>query len=152
MSVIGRSVRRLEDRPLVTGRGAFAADIAFPQMLHMGVVRSGHAHGRIMSIDASGALAMPGIVAVWTSVDAADLPPSCCRRPRAEGWAPVPQRFGAGRRGPLVGEPVAVVFATDPYVAEDAADLVAIVVEELPVILDAGAAPGEFEDGRSTEP
>jgi len=54
MSVIGRSVRRLEDRPLVTGRGAFAADIAFPQMLHMGVVRSGHAHGRIMSIDASG--------------------------------------------------------------------------------------------------
>src|SRR5260370_662122 len=62
MSFVGRSVTRLEDRPLVTGRGAFAADIAFPRMLHMRVVRSAHAHGRIMSIDASAALAMAGVV------------------------------------------------------------------------------------------
>src|SRR5216684_180193 len=53
MSFVGRSVTRLEDRPLVTGRGAFAADIAFPRMLHMRVVRSAHAHGRIMSLDAA---------------------------------------------------------------------------------------------------
>ena len=50
-----------------------------------------------------------------------------------------------------VGDPVAAVFATDPYLAEDAADLVAVEVDELPVILDASAAPGEFDTGRSTE-
>ena len=51
MNFVGRSVTRLEDRPLVTGRGRFAADVAFPRMLHMRVVRSAHAHGRIVSID-----------------------------------------------------------------------------------------------------
>ena len=152
MSVIGRSVKRLEDRPLVTGRSAFAADIAFPHMLHMRVVRSGHAHGRVISIDASAALALPGIVAVWTSVDVADIPPIDFRLTRVEGLAPYRQPILARQRVRYVGEPVAAVFAIDPYVAEDAADLVAIAVEELPVILDAGAAPGEFEDDRSTEP
>ena len=56
------------------------------------------------------------------------------------------------RRVRYVGEPVAVVFATDAYLAEDAADLVTVEVEELPVVLDARSTPGEFEDGRSTEP
>jgi CO/xanthine dehydrogenase Mo-binding subunit len=151
MSVIGRSVRRLEDRPLVTGHSAFAADIAFPQMLHMRVVRSGHAHGRIMSIDASAALALPGIVAVWTSADVADIPPIDFRLTRVEGLAPYRQPILARERVRYVGEPVAAVFAADPYVAEDAAELVAIQVEDLPVVLDASAAPGEFEPGRSTE-
>ena len=64
MSIVGTSVRRLEDPPLVTGRGAFAADVAFPHMLHMRLVRSAHAHGRIVSIDASAALALPGVTAV----------------------------------------------------------------------------------------
>src|SRR6516225_3784521 len=126
MSFVGRSVTRLEDRPLVTGRGAFAADVAFPHMLHMRVVRSGHAHGHITPID--------------------------FRLTRIEGLAPYRQPILARQRVRYVGEPVAAVFAIDPYVAEDAADLVAIAVEELPVVLDAGAAPGEFEDGRSTEP
>src|SRR5215471_8166824 len=152
MSVIGRSVRRLEDRPLVTGRSAFAADIAFPHMLHMRVVRSGHAHGRVISIDASAALAMAGVVAVWTSTDVSGIPPIDFRLTRIEGLAPYRQPILARQRVRYVGEPVAAVFAIDPYVAEDAADLVAIAVEELPVVLDAGAAPGEFEDGRSTEP
>src|SRR5216683_1091945 len=152
MSFVGRSVTRLEDRPLVTGRGAFAADIAFPHMLHMRVVRSGHAHGRIMSIDASAALAMAGVVAVWTSADVSEIPPIDFRLTRIEGLAPYRQPILARQRVRYVGEPVAAVFAIDPYVAEDAADLVAVAVEELPVILDAAAPPGEFEDGRSTEP
>jgi aerobic carbon-monoxide dehydrogenase large subunit len=152
MSFVGRSVTRLEDRPLVTGRGAFAADVAFPHMLHMRLVRSGYAHGRIMSIDASAALALPGVVAVWTSADVSEIPPIDFRLTRIEGLAPYRQPILARQRVRYVGEPVAAVFATDPYVAEDAADLVAIAVEELPVILDASAAPGEFEDGRSTEP
>src|SRR5229473_7137219 len=152
MSFVGRSVTRLEDRPLVTGRGAFAADIAFPRMLHMRVVRSAHAHGRIMSIDASAALAMAGVVAVWTSADVSEIPPIDFRLTRIEGLAPYRQPILARQRVRYVGEPVAAVFAIDPYVAEDAADLVAVAVEELPVILDAGASPGEFEFGRLTEP
>ena len=151
MSFVGRSVTRIEDRPLVTGRGAFAADVAFSHMLHMRLVRSAHAHGRIMSIDAGAALELAGVVAVWTSADVSEIPPIDFRLTRIEGLAPYCQPILAGQRVRYVGEPVAAVFATDPYVAEDAADLVAVAVEELPVILDAAAAPGEFEDGRSTE-
>ena len=152
MSVVGRSVPRLEDRPLVTGRGRFAADVGFPHMLYMRVVRSVHAHGRIASIDAGAARALPGIVAVWTFADVADIPPIDFRLTRIEGLAPYRQTILARHRVRYVGEPVAVVFATDAYLVEDAADLVVVEVEELPVILDASAAPGEFEDGHSTEP
>ena len=55
MNFIGRSVPRLEDLPLVTGNGRFAADVSFPHQLHMRVVRSPHAHGRIRAIDADAA-------------------------------------------------------------------------------------------------
>jgi carbon-monoxide dehydrogenase large subunit len=152
MSVVGRSVPRLEDRPLVTGRGRFAADVGFPHMLHMRVVRSAYAHGRIVSIGAGAARALPGVVAVWTFADVADIPPIDFRLTRIEGLAPYRQTILARERVRYVGEPVAAVFAADPYVAEDAADLLAVTIEELPVILDASATPGEFEDGRSTEP
>jgi CO/xanthine dehydrogenase Mo-binding subunit len=152
MRFVGRSVTRLEDRPLVTGRGSFAADVAFPHMLHMRLVRSPHAHGRIMAIDIAAALALPGVAAVWTSADVADIPPIDFRLTRVEGLAPYRQPILARERVRYVGEPVAAVFASDPYLAEDAADLVTIAVEELPVVLDASAAPDEFEDGRSTEP
>ena len=152
MSFIGRSVTRLEDRPLVMGRGAFAADITFPHILHMRVVRSDHAHGRIVSIDATAALALPGFTAVWTSADVAEIPPIDFRLSRIEGLAPYRQPILARERVRYVGEPVAVVFASDPYVAEDAAELVATEIEDLPIVLDASAAPGEFEPGRSTEP
>jgi carbon-monoxide dehydrogenase large subunit/6-hydroxypseudooxynicotine dehydrogenase subunit gamma len=121
-------------------------------MLHMRVVRSAHAHGRIGSIDAGPALAMPGVVAVWSSADVSDIPPIDFRLTRIEGLTPYRQPVLASRYVRYVGEPVAAVFAVDPYVAEDAADLVAVTVDELPVILDASAPPGEFEDGRSTEP
>jgi carbon-monoxide dehydrogenase large subunit len=151
MSIVGTSVRRLEDPPLVTGRGAFAADVAFPHMLHMRLVRSAHAHGRIVSIDASAALGLPGVTAVWTSADVAEIPPIDFRLTRVEGLAPYRQPILARERVRYVGEPVAAVFATDSYVAEDAADLVAVEAEDLPVVLDATAPPGEFEPGRLTE-
>src|SRR5262244_1344196 len=151
MSVIGRSLERLEDRPLVTGRGEFAGDVAFPHMLHLRLVRSAHAHGRLVSIEASAALALPGVAAVWTSADVAEIPPIDFRLSRIEGLAPYRQPILARERVRYVGEPVAAVFASDPYVAEDAADLVIIEVDDLPPVLDASAAPGEFEAGRSTE-
>jgi aerobic carbon-monoxide dehydrogenase large subunit len=151
MSVIGRSLERLEDRPLVMGRGEFAGDVAFPHMLHLRLVRSAHAHGRLVSIEASAALALPGVAAVWMSADVAEVPPIDFRLSRIEGLAPYRQPILARERVRYVGEPVAAVFAGDPYVAEDAADLVIIEVDDLPPVLDASAAPGEFEAGRSTE-
>jgi carbon-monoxide dehydrogenase large subunit/6-hydroxypseudooxynicotine dehydrogenase subunit gamma len=152
MSMIGRSVRRKEDPPLVTGRGSFAADVSFPRQLHMRVVRSPFAHGEIRSIDPSAALALPGVVAVWTAEDVEHIPPIDFRLTRIEGMEPYRQRVLAKGKVRYVGDPVAVVFATDPYLAEDAADLVALDIEELPAALDASAAPVEFEPGRMSEP
>jgi len=151
MGFVGRSVPRLEDRPLVTGRGTFAADIAFPHLLHMRVVRSMHAHGRIVSIQTKAAQALPGVVTVWTGEDVDKIPPIDFRLTRVESLAPYRQPILAQERVRYVGEPVAAVLASDPYLAEDAADAVEVEIAELPVILDASAAPGEFAEGHSTE-
>jgi len=148
---IGRSVERLEDPPLVTGRGRYAADISFPHQLHMRIVRSNHAHGKIVSIDASAAKALPGVVAVWTAADIPEVPPVDFREGRIEKLEPYRQPVLATDRVRYVGDPVAAVFAEDAYIAEDAADLVTMEIDELPVLLDAEAEPGEFSPGRNTE-
>jgi aerobic carbon-monoxide dehydrogenase large subunit len=152
MTFVGRSVQRLEDPPLVTGRGRFAADVSFPHQLHMRVVRSTFAHGRIVGIDASSAIALPGVVSVWTAADVADIPPIDFRLTGLEQLKPYRQRVLATDIVRYVGEPAAVVFADDAYLAEDAAELVQVEVDELPPLLSAGAPPGEFSPGRSTEP
>ncbi|HXD15270.1 MAG TPA: xanthine dehydrogenase family protein molybdopterin-binding subunit, partial [Xanthobacteraceae bacterium] len=151
MNFVGRSVTRLEDRPLVTGNGRFAEDVSFAHQLHMRVVRSPHAHARIRTIDTAAARNVPGVVAIWTTADVADIPPIDFRLTRIEGLDPYRQPILATDRLRYVGEPVAVVFATDPYIAEDAADLVAIEAEPLPVLMDADAPPGAFDAGHSTE-
>ncbi len=148
---IGQSVERLEDPPLVRGRGRFAGDISFPHQLHMRVVRSNHAHGKIASIDISAARALPGVVAVWTAADITDVPPIDFREGRIPSLEPYRQPVLATDAVRYVGEPVAAVFAEDPYVAEDAADLVTMEVDELPILLAAEAEPGEFSAGRNTE-
>jgi CO/xanthine dehydrogenase Mo-binding subunit len=152
MRFVGRSVTRLEDPPLVAGRGRFAADVSFPQQLHMRVVRSANAHGRIVSVDIAQACALPGVHAVWTAEDVSDTPPIDVRLTRIEGLEPYRQFVLAKDRVRYVGEPVALVFAADQYVAEDAADLVEVQVEELPAVLRAEDQPAEFSAGRSTEP
>src|SRR5215470_16613187 len=89
--VVGASVSRLEDAPLVTGRGLFAADVSFPAQLHMRVVRSPVAHGRIVGVDAAAAKASPGVVAIWTIADIAELPPIDFRDDRVEPLIPYRQ-------------------------------------------------------------
>jgi carbon-monoxide dehydrogenase large subunit/6-hydroxypseudooxynicotine dehydrogenase subunit gamma len=148
---IGASVPRLEDVPLVTGRGQFAADISFPRQLHMRVVRSANAHGVMKSIGIDEARALRGVVAVWTARDIADLPPIDFREGPIEKLAPFRQPVLARDRVRYVGEPVAAVFATDPYIAEDAADLVTVEVDELPAVIDAAASVADFADGLTTE-
>jgi carbon-monoxide dehydrogenase large subunit len=151
MTFVGRSVPRLEDRPLVTGNGRFAADVSFAHQLHMRVVRSAYAHGRIVSIDTQAARAAAGVVAVWTAADVAAIPPIDFRLTRIEGLEPYRQPILAKDRVRYVGDPVAVVFAADPYSAEDAADMVSVEIEVLPALLAADAPPGEFAAGHSTE-
>jgi carbon-monoxide dehydrogenase large subunit/6-hydroxypseudooxynicotine dehydrogenase subunit gamma len=148
---IGQSVERLEDPPLVTGRGRYAADISFPHQLHMRIVRSNHAHGKIVAVDTCAAKALPGVVAVWTAADIPEVPPVDFREGRIEKLEPYRQPVLATDRVRYVGDPVAAVFAEDAYVAEDAADLVTMEIDELPVLLDAEAEPGEFSPGRNTE-
>src|SRR5204863_2056022 len=149
--VFGRSVPRLEDRPLVRGRGQFVGDLGFPHQLHMRVVRSAYAHALLRAIEVSAALAAPGVVSVWTAAEIADLPPIDFRDPANEALRPYRQPLLAQDKLRYVGEPVAAVFATDAYLAEDAADLVTIEAEELPPVLDAAAAPSSFAPGLSTE-
>ena len=96
----------------------------------MRVVRSATRTAGSSRIDAAAARALPGVVAVWTAADIADLPPIDFREGRTE-LEPYRQPVLA-RQVRYVGEPVAAVFATDPYLAEDAADLVDVEIEELP--------------------
>jgi aerobic carbon-monoxide dehydrogenase large subunit len=148
---IGQSVERLEDPPLVAGRGEFAGDINFPHQLHMRIARSAHAHGRIVSIDTAEARALPGVYAVWTHADIAHLPPIDFREGSIPALDPYRQPILANGKVRYVGEPIAAVFAENQYIAEDAADLVAVEIEELPAVIDAQAT-FEFSPGLNNEP
>ena len=148
---IGRSVERLEDPPLVTGRARFAADISFPNQVHMRIVRSSVAHAEIVSIDVAAARAVPGVVAVWTAADIPEIGPIDFREGRIESLEAYRQPVLAHDRVRYVGQPIAAIFADDAYVAEDAAELVMAEMRELPVLVDAAAEPVEFAPGHTTE-
>ena len=148
---VGRSVPRLEDRPLLLGQGRFAADISFPGQWCMRVVRSPIAHGKLKSIDAAVALKLPGVHAVWTHADVAHIPPIPFRLTRIEGLTPYQQPVLAKGVVRYVGEPVAVVFAADQYIAEDAADLVELEIEQQRATLLSTEEPGFYGHELSTE-
>src|SRR5258708_20426213 len=150
--IIGASVTRLEDAPLVRGRGLFAADVSFPSQLHMRVVRSPAAHARISAVDITKALSAPGVVAAWTGRDLADIPPIDFRDDRVEKLVPYRQPVLARDRVRYVGEPIAVVFAENPYQAEDAAEQVTAALEQLPPLLSTADTPCQLAPGLSTDP
>ena len=148
MPLIGSSVPRLEDQPLLRGQGRFAADISFPDQIHMRVVRSPVAHGRLLDIDIAAAVAMPGVVAVWTGEDVSQLfRRSTSAWSGSKAWSRYRQPILAQQRVRYVGEPVAVVFAEDPYLAEDAAEQVVLDIEELPPCLDPTRRSGRIRRG-----
>ena len=149
---IGKSVTRLEDRPLLTGDARFVGDLSFPHQLHARIVRSAHAFGRILKIEREAANKAPGVVAVWDASDLGALPPIPFRETSIRGLAPYRQPVLARNFVRYVGEPVAVVFADDPYRAEDAADLVVADIEPLASYLDAACPPREFAPGLTCEP
>ena len=142
---VGRSVPRLEDRPLLTGQGRFAADISFAGQWVMRVVRSSVAHGKILAIDARAALALPGVHAVWTARDVAHIPPIPFRLTGLTALEPYRQPVLATDVVRYVGEPVALIFAENAYLAEDTADLVELAIEPRPATLHASEEPGIYE-------
>src|SRR6185437_1358315 len=141
--VIGRDVPRLEDGPLIRGKGRFLDDIALPDMLHAAFLRSPHAHALIRSIDAAAARDLPGVAAILTL---ADLTPYLAET-RLRVAMPSPsyrQQLDrpvlADREVVHVGEPVALVLADSRYVAEDALAMIEIDYDPLPVAADCLAA------------
>lgn len=143
----GRRQPRVEDVRLLTGKGTFVDDVQRPGMLHACFVRSPFARATINGIDATAALELPGVYAVFT---AADINPDVREAWHAVAGKDVPDT----PRPPLadgevkfVGDPVAVVIANSRYVAEDAVDLVDVDYEQLPAIADFRKAIGGAETG-----
>src|SRR5204863_4329365 len=137
---IGRSVRRIEDRRLLTGRGKYAADFRLPGMLHAAVLRSPPAHARLHAIRAKAALGSPGVVAVVTAEDLGAfgrIPVRLGPRPSVVACLQPPL---AREKVRYVGEPVAFVVAESRYVAEDALELVEVNYDTLPAVTDARRA------------
>ena len=139
---IGRSLERREDVRLLTGQGAYLADLRVPNCLHLCFVRSDHAHAKIRDISLEAALAMPGVVGAITGAELA-------REMQGQKIPVLIPAFAANYRQywPLAvdeaywhGEPLAAVVAEDKYVAEDAAAAVEVDYEPLPVVTDADAA------------
>src|SRR2546428_10650972 len=125
---IGRAVKRKEDPDLLTGKAQFIADAEMPGMLHMAVLRSPYAHAHITAIDTNDALALPGVAAVITGADAAEMSTPLFGLP--PGWS---THCLAIEKVCYVGEPVAAVAAQDRYLAEDALEKIAVGYEPLPV-------------------
>jgi carbon-monoxide dehydrogenase large subunit len=134
--MIGKSPRRLEDPVLLRGEGRFAADMNNAGQVHMRVVRSSVAHGELRKVNAEAARSLAGVIAVWTFEDVADVPPIDFRLSGMPEMKAYRQFILARERVRYVGEPVAVVFAEDAYLAEDAADLVELDIDPLPTVLE----------------
>ena len=137
MSILGTRVIRSEDPRFLTTGGVYTADVQDEQLAgacHVHFVRSAVAHGRISAIDVSAARQAPGVIAVFTGADLADLPML---------GAPVPgineqmgQQLLARDVVRYVGEPIAAIATEGRYQGEDAADLVDVDYDVLPPVVD----------------
>jgi carbon-monoxide dehydrogenase large subunit len=146
--VIGAALRRKEDPRLLTGRGRYVDDLRLPGMLHVALVRSPHAHARILRVDPAAALRLPGVRAVLTARDAPELAASVPALIQEPGWPTYVHPVMAGERARHVGEAVAAVVADDPYRASDGAEAVRVDYEPLPVAAaPAVPAPAVVHEG-----
>jgi CO/xanthine dehydrogenase Mo-binding subunit len=123
LKYVGRNVARVDGIDKVTGRAKFVGDIIVPGMLFGRILRSPYAHARIVSIDAGPAEALPGVVAVLTAADIADLNPIYNGRPVI-----------AMNKVRYAGEPVAAVAAVNSAIAEEALSSIDVQYEELPPV------------------
>jgi aerobic carbon-monoxide dehydrogenase large subunit len=138
----GATVRRVEDPALVRGAGRFTDDVALPGQTWLAFLRSDRAHARIVSIDISGALAVPGVVAVYTGADlvAAGVKPipvaPAFKRPDGQAFATPPKRALAHEFVRYVGEGVVAVVADSREAARAGANAVFVDYQELPAVAD----------------
>ena len=137
-SLIGASVRRTEDRRFLTGRGRYVDDLPLEGALHIALVRSMHAHARVSRVDRARLRGLPGIAGVFTLDDLPELrealPPPAVAAVSLQAYR---QSALADGRVRFVGEPIAVVVASDPYRAADGAAAVTVDYEPLPAAIDA---------------
>src|ERR1700674_2597886 len=131
MGQVGRAIPRLEARAKVTGRAEYVHNLRLPGMLHGRIFRSTIPHGRIRGIDTSAAREMPGVHAVFTGQDILRVIPNPYYGPAFHD-----QPILALDKVRFVGEPVAVVLAADPHVAEQAVQLIGAEYDELPAVYD----------------
>ena len=135
MACVGRSPPRLEARAKVTGRADYIHNVRLPRMLHGKIFRSTIAHGLIRKIDTRAAGKLSGIFRVITIEDVLKIIPDPYYGPAFHD-----QPILAHRKVRYVGEPVAVVLAEDPDIAEQALALIGAEYEELPSVFDEVAA------------
>ena len=131
--LVGQRVKRREDPRLIQGRGTYVDDIALVGMQHIVFKRSDVAHGRIISIDTSAAEAMEGVEAVFTGAQIAEL---LAPMPIGTPFPSPEHRAVAVDMVRYGGEPVAVVVASDRYVARDAAEAIVVSYDMLPAVVD----------------
>ncbi len=138
----GARIKRNEDPRLLTGRGTFVDDVHLPGLLHAAVLRSPHAHARIVHIDVRRATALAGVAAIFTHADL----PRALQDPLPK-LIPHPalvhhkcQFTLAGTKVRHVGEPIAFVVAASRYLAEDAAELIEVTYDPLPAAVDLESA------------
>jgi aerobic carbon-monoxide dehydrogenase large subunit len=139
----GASIKRSEDPRILTGTGRYVDDIKLPGMLHAAFVRSPMAHARVLSVDVSAALELPGVVAVLTGadLDAMTDPAPDPLLALLGGDGPTPEfTLLATDKVRLVGDPVAIVIAESRYLAEDGCELVEVDYEDLPAVMSAAFA------------
>jgi carbon-monoxide dehydrogenase large subunit len=134
-TLVGKRIRRREDPRLITGTAVYVDDVKMPGMHHACIVRSPHAAARIRGINTAAALERPGVAAVFTGADVKDLGAVPCAASLPDLRVPH-HHLLAQDRVYYVGHPVAVVVATDRYIAGDAADLVEVDYEPLPAVAD----------------
>ena len=142
---VGARIPRNEDPRLLQGRGCFVDDIQPAGVLHAAVLRSPHAHARIVAIDATRARALPGVALVLTAADLGELDqPTPLLIPNPALTHPRTPRPLAADEVRYVGEPVALVIADSRYLAEDALEAIEVTWQPLPVVasLDAARAEG----------
>ncbi|MCT7657750.1 xanthine dehydrogenase family protein molybdopterin-binding subunit [Mycobacterium deserti] len=142
MAYAGTRVARVEDTRLLTGHGTFVDDIIRPGMLHACFVRSPFARARINGIDATAALRLPGVRAVFTAEDLNPDVKEAWHAVAGKDIADTPRPPLAEGEAKFVGDPVALVIAESRYIAEDAIELVDVDYDPLPAVADFTKAIG----------
>ena len=138
--LVGSPVERIEDLRFLRGRGQYVGDLAVDGMLHAAILRSSVPHGRIRSIDVSAARARPGVHAVITAAELGTMPMIPQRLDVLPEFKPYQQPVLADQKVRYVGEPLAVVVAESPALAEDALEAIEVDIELLPPVAGRDAA------------